>query len=63
VVDGVNLEGAGRSFIPGVMGPEGDVFFQETTGVSAAEAPGGELIPVRFQGAVDGLPRESGFLG
>jgi hypothetical protein len=62
-MDGVNLEKAGFPLVPGVMGADGDMLFQEITRFGAADAPGGELFPVLFQGPVDGsgaYPQELG---
>jgi hypothetical protein len=63
VIDGINLEKAGFSLVPGVMDPHCDMLFQEVSWFGTAFPREDELFPVPFQEPVDGLPRESGFLG
>jgi hypothetical protein len=55
----VNLEKSKQtclqfSFVPGVMGPDGDVLFQEFTRFGATFPLEGEFFPVLFERLVDG---------
>jgi hypothetical protein len=51
------------SLFRGVEGTDGDEVFEEFPRFGETFALEGEGGPVFFEGAVDDLPRESGFLG
>jgi hypothetical protein len=53
VMDRIDLEKPRFSLVPGVMGTDGDMFFQEFSRFGATYAPGRELFPVVFQGPVN----------
>jgi hypothetical protein len=62
-VDGVNLDKTGEcSFFRGVEDTDRDAVFEELAWFGEAFALEGEGGLIFFEGAVDSLPRESGFL-
>ena len=60
---GIHFEATGFPFVPGEIGSDGHLVFQERSGFGVAFAIEGKFFSLWGKPAVDGLPRESGFLG